>query len=102
MIIVWLKNTIYQENYPYTCMLPLKLEYFPIRLSEEKKQYILLFKFGDVPIVWFRTLLSKEIKKSLKMHGHDHRASLIFCLVFRLVKIEHNKTRGPGVLCVYI
>lgn len=49
MIIVWLKNTIYQENYPY--MLPLKLEYFPIRLSEEKKQYILLFKFEDVPIV---------------------------------------------------
>lgn len=61
MIIVWLKNTIYQENYPY--MLPLKLEYFPIRWSEEKNQYILLFKFGDVPIVWFRTLLSKEIKK---------------------------------------
>lgn len=49
MIIVWLKNTIYPENYPY--MLPLKLEYFPIRRSEEKNQYILLLKFGDVPIV---------------------------------------------------
>lgn len=36
------------------------------------------------------------------MHGRDHRAFLISCLVFRLVKIEHSKTRGPGVLCVYI